>query len=373
VGLDADDPRAPVSARRDCDTNRSMTPAMIPDGLTRDAVLAAAERLGDQVRVTPALHFEELDALAGCELWLKCENMQFVGAFKARGAMHASMRLSSEARARGLITYSSGNHAQAVALAARRFAVPAFIAMPEDAPRVKVDAVRALGARIEFAGTTSTERRARALELRQETGATIIEPFDHADIITGQGTATLEFMREVKARTGGGLDALVVPVGGGGLIAGACLATLGSDTEVHSAEPVGCDALAQSLARGERVAVQPGPTIADGLKPTMIGELNFAIARERVVAAHTVDDQAIGRALVSLLLRGHMLVEPSGAAALAVVLSGLLADSLAGSAAATPAGRPRRVGVLLSGGNIAPELVATLLERHAAEIAPPSL
>ncbi len=318
--------------------------------MNRDSVVAAAARLRGLVRRTPALHIEDLDEIAGTELWLKAENLQHIGAFKARGAMHATLRLGEEERARGLITYSSGNHAQAVALAARRFGVPAAIAMPVDAPQIKVDVVRRLGADIEFAGTTSPERREAALRLRDKTGATIIEPFDHPDIIAGQGTATLELIEQVAAATDGGtLDALIVPVGGGGLIAGACLATMGTEVAIYSAEPVGCDALAQSLASAERVDVDPGPTLADGLKPTRVGALNFAIARERVAASFTVTDDEIARALVVLLLRGKVVVEPSGAAALAVALRGDLPGS------------PRRVGVILSGGNIAPELLAELL------------
>lgn len=324
--------------------------------MPRSAVVDAAERLRDHVRETPALHMKELDALTGVELWLKAENMQYVGAFKARGAMNAAMQLSKQQRDRGLLTYSSGNHAQAVALAAHRFGVPAIIAMPEDAPQIKVDAVRALGARIEFAGKTSLDRKRRAHELRDELGMTIIEPFDHPHIIAGQGTATLELMRAVEQRADGPLDALIVPVGGGGLIAGACVATAGTDIRIYSAEPVGCDALAQSLQRGQRVPVAPGPTIADGLKPTYIGERNFAIAKQRVAGAFTVTDDEIGRALVTLLLRARVLVEPSGAAALAVALRGDLPD------------RPRRVGVLLSGGNVAPALVAEWLQRYAGDV-----
>ena len=318
--------------------------------MTRDDVIAAARRIHGLVRRTPVLRCEALDELAGAELWLKAENMQHVGAFKARGAMHAVMRLADDVRERGVITYSSGNHAQAVARAAKHFGVRADIAMPEDAPAVKVAAVRALGGHITFAGTTSLERREAALEMHERTGATIIEPFDHPDIIAGQGTATLELCDHVARETNGEeLDALVVPVGGGGLIAGACLATLGSGTRIYSAEPVGCDALAQSMAAGKRVDVVPGPTLADGLKPTRVGELNFTIVKGRLSGCYTVDDDELARALSSLLMQAKILVEPSGAAALAVALRGDLPDN------------PRRIGVILSGGNVAPQLVAELL------------
>lgn len=320
--------------------------------MNRDAVIAAARRLRGQVRRTPVLRSPALDAMAGAELWLKAENLQHIGAFKARGALHAVSRLSAEERSRGIITYSSGNHAQAVALAARRHGIRARIAMPEDAPGIKVDAVRALGAEIAFAGTTSTERRRAALAMQEETGSVIIEPFDHPDIIAGQGTATLELLEQVAEDSGGGLDALLVPVGGGGLIAGACLACQGTGTRIYSVEPVGCDAMARSLARGQRVAVEPGPTLADGLKPTLVGERNFALAREHVAGSFTVDDEHIGRALAALAVHAKVVVEPSGAAALAAALRGDLP------------GRPARVGVILSGGNIDPRRLAELVARH---------
>ena len=334
--------------------------------MDREAVLAAARRLAGQVRRAPVVRSPALDAMAGAELWLKAESLQHIGAFKARGALHAVGRLSAEERGRGIITYSSGNHAQAVALAARRHGITARIAMPEDAPGIKVDAVRALGADIVFAGKTSLERRQAALAMQAETGAVIIEPFDHPDIIAGQGTATLELLEQVAEETGGPLDALLVPVGGGGLIAGACLACQGTGTRVYSVEPVGCDAMARSLARGERVAVEPGPTIADGLKPTQVGVLNLAIAREHVAGSHTVADEDIGRALVALAIHAKLVVEPSGAAALAAALGRLLPLQ-------HEAGRRPRVGVILSGGNLAPTLLADLVRRHGPDTAFPPL
>jgi threo-3-hydroxy-L-aspartate ammonia-lyase len=318
--------------------------------VNRADVVAAAGRLEGLVRRTPVLRVAALDAWAGAELWLKCENLQDIGAFKARGALHAASRLSPAARERGLVTYSSGNHAQAVALAARRFGVPATIAMPVDAPAVKVRGVERLGGVIVRAGTTSDDRRTAALEIVERTGAALIEPFDDDDVIAGQGTATLELLEEA-----GALDALVVPVGGGGLVAGACLACEGLSTRVWAAEPVGADAMGRSLAAGSRVAVPPGPTIADGLKPVMVGERNFAIARARLAGAVTLDDQELGGALVALLLAGKVLVEPSGAAALAAALRGL-------------PGAPKRIGVILSGGNVAPELVTRLVQEHAGAV-----
>jgi len=277
-----------------------------------DDVRAAAQRLGERVVRTPALRCPALDAIAGAELWLKAENLQHVGAFKARGAIHALSRLDPDLRARGVITYSSGNHAQAVAYAARSVGVAATIAMPTDAPKVKVDGVRALGATIVFAGTTSDDRRRAALELADSSGAVIIEPFDHPDTIAGQGTATLELCAQVaEATAGGALDALIVPVGGGGLIAGACLVCAELGIPVYSAEPASCDAFARSVEAGERVDVQPGPTVADGLKPVRVGALNWAIAGGAVAGVFRVDECEIGLAMVRLLIRAKVLVEPS--------------------------------------------------------------
>jgi threonine dehydratase len=280
------------------------------------------------------------------QLWLKAENLQRIGAFKARGALHAVGRLAPEARERGIITYSSGNHAQAVALAAKEYGIRATIAMPIDAPAIKVAGVRALGAEIVLAGTTSDQRRAAALELQAVTGGTIIEPFDDADVIAGQGTATLELVEQA-----GGLDAIVVPVGGGGLVAGACLVAEDAGIEVYTAEPRTCNAMARSMAESERVAVAPGPTLADGLKPVRVGALNFEIARRTIRGCFEVEDDELGRALVALLVHAKLLAEPSGVAGLAAALRGEF--------------QGKKVGVLLSGGNVEPTLVAGLIARHA--------
>lgn len=324
-------------------------------------VAAAAERISGRVVRTPTIRSPRLDALASApvELFLKAENMQRIGAFKARGAMHAVGRLDPSDRARGVITFSSGNHAQAVALAAREFGVPATIAMPVDAPKVKIAVVRELGAKIVLAGTTSDDRREAAYAIQAETGGAMIQPFDHPDIVCGQGTAT----RELLADAGEVLDAIIVPVGGGGVIAGACLAcrseTGEATTPIFSVEPAGCDALAASLEAGERVPVQPGPTLADGLKPVRVGALNFEIARRDLAGSFRVEDDELGRALVQVLARAKILVEPSGAAGVAAALreAPALRERLGVD------GRPLRVGVMLTGGNVDPALVAALIER----------
>ena len=321
--------------------------------LRRDDVIAAAERLRGHVVRTPTIRATLLERLAGCELYLKAENLQHIGAFKARGALNAIGNLSPEARARGVLTYSSGNHAQAVAMAARRFGIPATITMPEDAPAVKVAGVRREGATIVVAGTTSDDRKQRAHEIAAETGATIVKPFDDDDVICGQGTATLELLEDTRAM-GVTLDALLVPTGGGGVLAGACLAAADEGLEIYSVEPHGCDAMRRSLEAGARVPVQPGPTIGDGLKPVMVGARNFEVARARVRGGLLVDDTDMGSALVALLLSHKILVEPSGAAGLSVALNRRIPE------------QPKRVGIILTGGNVDPSLVTSLVETHAA-------
>jgi threonine dehydratase len=322
--------------------------------LGRADVVAAAARLRGQIARTPVLRSAALDQRAGCELWLKAECLQHIGAFKARGALNAVAQLPDALRRRGVITYSSGNHGQAVALAAERFGVAADIYMPTDAPAIKVDAVRALGARVTLVGLTTVERLAAARARQAETGGAIIEPFDHRHTIAGQGTATLELLEEVAA-AGVALDALVVPVGGGGLIAGACLAAATTELEIHGVEPVGCDAMGQSLRAGKLVEVPPGPSLADGLRPIQVGALPFAIARARLVGCHTVDDDELGRAVAALALRAKVVVEPSGAAGVALAMRGL-------------PGAPARVGVILSGGNLAPARLIDILTRYGAEV-----
>jgi threonine dehydratase len=323
-------------------------------------VAAAAERIASRVIRTPVLRVPRLDALASVpvELWLKAENMQRIGAFKARGAMHAVGRLDPVLRERGIITFSSGNHAQAVALAAKEFGVKATIAMPIDAPAVKLAVVRELGAEVILAGTTSDDRKQAALAVHERTGAAIIEPFDHPDIVCGQGTATAELLEDLE-REHAELDALFVPVGGGGVVAGACLACrrLVRPPAIYAVEPVGCDAMGRSLIAGERVRVEPGPTIADGLKPVSVGALNFAIARRDLAGGVQVDDDELGRALVSVLFRAKLLVEPSGVAGVAAALRE------APALAAARGGRMIRIGVILTGGNVEPSLVAELIQR----------
>ena len=223
--------------------------------------------------------------------------------------------------------------------------------MPEDAPAVKVAAVRRLGAEVIVAGRSSQDRHEAALALQRREGGVIVEPFDHPHTIAGQGTATLELCEQVEAAAGAPLDTLVVPVGGGGLIAGACLVAEERGLEVYSAEPELADAMARSLEAGERVMVPAAATLADGLKPVRVGELNFAIARRTVAGSIRVSEQQLTRALASCLAYAKLVIEPSGAAALAAVLDRRI-----------PAGRSR-VGVILSGGNVSTAGLADLLAR----------
>jgi threo-3-hydroxy-L-aspartate ammonia-lyase len=317
-------------------------------------VAAARARLAGRVLETPVLRFPALDELAGAELWLKLENLQHVGAFKARGALLALTRLDPAARRRGVITYSSGNHAQALALAAREFGTTATIVMPVDAPAVKVGGVRALGAEVVFVGTTSDARRDAAYELAHSSGKPVVEPFDDEDVLLGQATATAELLETLDTR-GVTLDALLVPTGGGGLLAGACLAATDRGLAIHPVEPAGCDSMGQSLRAGRRVRVGPAPSIADGLRTVMPGLRTFAIARRDAAAGIVVDDDAMAGALLDLLEHGKVLAEPSGAAGLAAALT------------RTVPGTPRRIGVIVTGGNVDPRLVTRLLaDRHAA-------
>ncbi|MFQ5889106.1 MAG: threonine/serine dehydratase [Gemmatimonadota bacterium] len=281
-------------------------------------------------------------------LWLKCESFQPVGAFKLRGAYNFIASLDADTRESGVLTFSSGNHARAVAYAARRLGIPASVVMPVDAPRVKLEATRALGAHVEQVGTTTVERQRRAEELQRERGGTMVPPFDHPAIIAGQGTVGLEIVRQMAAPEGD--PALVlVPVGGGGLISGvaAALRALVPGVRIVGVEPVGAAKMSRSLAEGRPVSLEQIDTIADGLKPARPGDLTFAHCRALVDEVVTVSDDAL-RAGVLWCFRQRLVVEPSGAAGVAALLTGRVRPA------------PSREGatvVVLSGGNIDPGLL----------------
>ncbi|WP_419163142.1 threonine ammonia-lyase [Candidatus Palauibacter sp.] len=282
---------------------------------------------------------------AGETLWLKCENLQRVSAFKARGAYNFVSRLSPAERAAGLLTYSSGNHAQAVAWAAREFGVPARIVMPVDAPDVKRTATIALGAEVELEGTTSSERKARAEQIQREAGGTMVPPFDDPDIIAGQGTVALEVVEQLGTRKPG---MVLAPIGGGGQLSGvaAVVRRRCPEAEVIGVEPAGAASMLRSLEHGAPVTLDRVSTVADGLKPVRPGDLTFAHCRDLVDWVVTVEDDAI-RDAVRWLFGLRLVVEPSGAATVAALLSGVVDPAAQGETVA-----------ILSGGNIEPALLA---------------
>jgi threonine dehydratase/serine racemase len=302
------------------------------------AVRAAAARAAGVVRRTPVMTSRTVDGLAGRSVYLKCENLQTTGSFKYRGATNAVRKLDDATAARGVVTHSSGNHAQALALAAKVRGIPAYVVMPRTAPAVKRAAVEGYGGRVTLCEPTLEAREATAAELVARTGGVLIPPFDHPDIIAGQGTAALELLEEVPD-----LDAIVAPVGGGGLLSGCCIAARGLSpaVRVFGAEPAGADDAARSKAAGKRLPAGPPDTIADGLL-TGLGELTWPVVRDQVERIVTVTDDQIRAAMRLVWERVKLVVEPSGAVGLAAVLS----DGFRGLAGV------RTVGVVLSGGNV---------------------
>ncbi|MFF9479966.1 pyridoxal-phosphate dependent enzyme [Streptomyces sp. NPDC014733] len=314
------------------------TPPAGPAAVTLDSVREAAARLAGVAHRTPVLRSRTLDALVGAEVHLKCESFQRIGAFKFRGAYNAVARLTPEQRRRGVAAYSSGNHAQAVALAARELGTTAVILMPEDAPRSKREATAGYGAEIVTYDRYTGDRTALGRALAEERGLALIPPYDHPDVIAGQGTTALELIEET-----GPLGALLTPVGGGGLMAGCATAAtaLVPGIRMIGVEPEAGDDYVRSLAAGERVAVPVPRTIADGQATEIPGELPFAINRRLLDSVVLVTDDEIRAAMRFAFERLKIVTEPSGACALAALLSGRV-DAL-----------PPRVGVVVSGGNIA--------------------
>ena len=312
--------------------------------LTRlDDIRTAAERIKTVARVTPLV---DVSDAARRPLFLKAENLQPAGAFKVRGAFNMVAQLSPEQRKAGVITYSSGNHGQAMALAARTLGAPAVVVMPTSAPAVKIDGARALGAEVILAGTTSVERRARAEAEAAARGLTMVPPFDHEWIIAGQGTAGLEILEQRPD-----VAAVVVPIGGGGLVAGVAAAIKQSkpDVVVIGVEPSGAAAMKASVDAGEPITLATTATVADGLMPVRPGDLTFAHVRAFVDRVVLVEDPDIITAVLWIFTHAHIVAEPSGAAATAAVLTGV-AD------AGLPADGP--IVAIVSGGNIAPERLA---------------
>jgi threonine dehydratase len=300
-------------------------------------VLRAAERLRGAAHRTPVLSSRQFNSEVGCTVFFKAENLQRGGSFKFRGAYNAIAALPEDERQRGILAYSSGNHAQAVALSAKLFDVPAVIVMPRDAPELKVRATRGYGAEVVLYDRYGENREEIGERLRDERGMTLVPPFDHPQVIAGQGTATLELMEQAPD-----LDALVVPCSGCGLLAGSAIAgqSIRADLRVFGVEPAAMDDVRQSLAAGRRIEIPVRPTIADGLQTTAPGKLTFPIVQQRVEAVVTVTDEQLVDTLRFLLERLKVLVEPSGAAAAAALRHGAI-DM-----------RGKRVGVILSGGNV---------------------
>ncbi len=299
-------------------------------------IRAAAERIGPYAHRTPVLTCASLDAMTGAALFFKCENFQRVGAFKFRGAANAVLSLTNEEAVRGVATHSSGNHAAALALAARLRGIPAHVVMPCTAKAVKRAAVAGYGARIVPCEPTLAAREATLADVVAATGATVIHPYNDARVIAGQGTAALELLADVP-----GLDVVMAPVGGGGLLSGTAIAVAGAspNTRVVGAEPAAADDAFRSLEAGRIVPSADPRTIADGLL-TSLGTLTFAAIRERVSEIVTVSEEAIVVAMRHTWERMKIVIEPSSAVPLGALLEGKL-----------PAAG-RRIGVILSGGNV---------------------
>ncbi|MGK4590746.1 pyridoxal-phosphate dependent enzyme [Amycolatopsis sp. w19] len=313
--------------------------------VTIDDIRDAAARLAGVAHRTPVVRSRTLDELVGAEVFIKCENLQRVGAFKFRGAYNAASRLSPEQLAKGIAAYSSGNHAQAVALAARELGSSAVILIPEDTPQSKKDATAGYGAEIVTYDRYTGDRVAIGEALAADRGLALIPPYEHPHVIAGQGTAALELLEETES-----LDTLVVPVGGGGLIAGSSTAAkaVRPGIRVIGVEPAAGDDTKRSLDAGERVSIPVPRTIADGQAAEIPGELTFSINRRLVDDIALVTDEQVRDAMRFAFERLKLVIEPSGATGLAALLSGRIPAS-------------GRVGVIISGGNVSPERFAELI------------
>jgi threonine dehydratase len=317
-----------------------------PPLVTLEDIRAAADRIRDVVVRTPLLRSVELARETGAaEVRLKCENVQRAGAFKARGGSNFVLSLPGEAVAGGVITYSSGNHAQAVALAARIRGVRAVVVMPTTAPKVKVEGAKRLGAEVVFEGTTSLQRKARAEAIAAAEGLTMIPPFDHPDIIAGQGTVGLEIAEEWPE-----VEVVLAPVGGGGLCAGVATAVreLRPGAEIYGVEPVGGASMKAALDAGRTVVLESTHSIADGLLPVQAGELTYRQIAACANGVVTVEDDAIHAATAFLLNRHRLVGEFSGAATTAAIRSGRLDV------------KGKKVALVISGGNLDPSFLPEL-------------
>ena len=316
--------------------------------LTLDRVEAASRRLVNRVHRTPVVTCRSFDDATGQSVFFKCENQQRAGSFKIRGALNRLLTLSPAERARGVVAFSSGNHAQGVALAARMVGTTAVICMPTDAPALKLAATRDYGAQIVLYDRQRDDREAIARRISAESQRLLVPPYDDYEVMAGQGTAALELLQDVPS-----LDALLTPVGGGGLMAGCCVAakSLFPGIEVFGVEPDTANDTFLSFQKGERTRITAPLTIADGVRNLSPGELTFPILRDHVSDILLVSDDDIVKTARFLLFRAKLLVEPTGAVAAAAVFTGKL-----------PVARGARVGVVLSGGNVDPSLLAGIIQ-----------
>ncbi len=308
-------------------------------------VRSAAGRLRGVVNRTPVMTSRTFNVLVRREVFFKCENFQRGGAFKFRGAFNRLSQLSDEEKRRGVVAFSSGNHAQGVALAAKLLDVPAAIVMPDDAPPVKLAATRGYGAEVIVYDRLKASREEIATRLSKERRMTLVPPFNDPYIIAGQGTAALELLEDVPD-----LDALVSPIGGGGLISGCAIAAKGLRPQIalYGVEAEGADDAKQSLQRGEIVHIPPPTTIADGIRTQSVGTLTFPIMRELLSDIVLVNDEEIIDALRFVLPRMKLIVEPTGAVPIAAVMQNRIPSSA------------KRIGIIVSGGNIAMELLSSI-------------
>lgn len=313
--------------------------------LSPELIREAAVRIRPLARRTPVMTSRSVDERAGVRVFLKCENFQRGGAFKIRGASNLILSLSKDELARGVVAFSSGNHAQGVAIAAQYAGTEATIAMPADSPRSKMEATRALGARILIYDRLREDREAIAARVVGEKGGTLVPPYDHPLIMAGQGTTALELLEDQPE-----IDALVTPAGGGGLLSGcATIAkSLRPGIRIFGAEPERANDMALSFAAGKRIEIPPPETIADGLRSPIPGKLTFPVIQRLVEKILLVSEEQIKETMRFLMERMKIVVEPSGAVGVAAVMNGML-----------PAGI-RSVGVVISGGNVDLDFLKTL-------------
>ncbi|WDT75898.1 MAG: pyridoxal-phosphate dependent enzyme [Candidatus Manganitrophus sp.] len=321
--------------------------------ITFQEIQTAARRLEKNAHRTPVATSDQLNDIVGAEVFCKCENLQRVGAFKFRGAFNLIGQLSEAQRESGVVAFSSGNHAQAVALVAKRLKIPAVIIMPRDSPAVKLAATRGYGAEVILYDRLKDNREAIAKQLSEKRGLTLVPPFDHPHIMAGQGTVALEFLADIPD-----LDLLVAPIGGGGLISGCSIAAhaMRPALRIVGVEPETANDTFLSLKQGTIISTPLSRSIADGLLSPAPGRLTFPVMQQHLESVALVTDAEIAEAVRFMLIRMKLLVEPSGAAGVAALMAGKVPDL-----------RGKKVGVVLSGGNVDPIVLARMLAPNMGE------